>query len=232
MAFENENDSALPEYIKKQAPVIRAQWITIFNSVMDTNGEELAFVVANKWLLRQVSSETIMARTEGKEEKVSLVINDYTQMISRTEDGNTAISFKLADVFEDKFGVALPEWLLKQWHTKINSGQITGDIDHETYDKVLAENLSAEETKYKLENKKGIAKSIKAVYDKGKLWVKAIIDKSYEDVLSKTKGVSYEASIVKDDNGSIIGGDLYGFTFGVNHNPAIEGTEVHTNATA
>ena len=232
MPFSGPNDASLPEHIKKQTPPLRAKWVQIFNSILSTNGEEMAFIVANKWLLRQVSEKTTMARTEGTEEKVSLVIKDYTQMVSRTHDGNIAISFKLADVFEDKFGIKIPESILQKWETKLNSGSILGDVDHEAYDQLMKQNLSDEEFTHKLENKPSIARSIKGVFEKGKLWVKAIIDKTYESILNKTKGVSMEASLIRDTDGNIIDGELHGFTFGVAHSPVIDGTEVHANVAA
>jgi len=227
MPYSGSNDSGLPEHVKKQDPTIRNKWVAIFNKIFEEQGEELAFIVANKWLLRQVGSKTTTARTEGVSERVSLVFNDFTQMVSRTDDGNIAVSFKLADVFKDKFGVQLPEKVLKKWEAKLNSGSILGDIDHEAYEQLMKQNLSDEEFVHRLENKPSIAKSIKAVFDKGRLWVKAIVDKTYESLLNKAKGVSMEASIIRNDSGDIVDADLHGFTFGVKNDPVIEGTGVN-----
>jgi len=107
------------------------------------------------------------------------------------------------------------------WANYINKNpKLVGDIDHEFYDKVLQSNLSDEQVRSVLKNKKGIAKMVQAKYEKGKLWVRAIIDKRYKKVIEKAKGVSAEAWFNGTDGKMITEGELLGFTFNVKTTPA------------
>jgi len=228
MPYTGANDTELPEYISKLPPAIRARWVAIFNSVLKTNGETMAFLVANKWLKRAASARggKIVARTY-QVERLKLELDNSKELIVRTENGEEYVSFKLADVFRDKFGVKLPEFLLRTWEGAINSGKvILGDVDHEEYQRLLEEGHSEEEIKERLKEKPSIAKAVKAVFDGGKLFVKAIIDKRYKRLIEKSKGVSMEALVLRDEQGNVVGGDLIGFTFGVKQDPVISGTEV------
>lgn len=223
-----QDSNNLPEYVKKRSPEVRKKWIAIFNAALKESGDEkVAFAVANKWLQKQVKEKQIVARSAESLTRVSFVIDDSSEFIKRTDDGDDYISFKLADVFEDKFGIKLPENLLQKWADYINGNPIVGDVDHKEYDYWLEQGLKDDEIMERIRNKKGIAKTLKAVVDKGRLWVKAIIDKRYKKVIRDAKGVSLEALLSKDDNGNIIDGQLLGFTFGVKHNPVIEGTEIY-----
>lgn len=215
----------LPTYVENKPKHIIKRWVEIFNEILDGQGEEAAYIAANGWLMRELE------RMDKYHKRATLKFEvSDTQFIKRTADGDDYVSFKLADTQRDSFGVELTEDVLKQWAEYINSGNpLVGDIDHEYYDQVLSGMLSDEETMEMIRNKKGIAKGVQAIYEKGKLWVKALIDKRYRKTLEKAKGVSLEALIQKDENNKITGAELMGFTFGVKHDPVISGTELHYN---
>jgi hypothetical protein len=68
--------------------------------------------------------------------------------------------------------------------------------------------------------KKGIAKTLKAIYKDGKLWIRAVIDKRYSNAVQNSKGLSLEAVVTKDSmTNTVIDGDILGFTFGVHQSP-------------
>lgn len=216
----------LPSYVKKLPLAAKKKWISIFNSVYAKEGEKQAFLVANTWLKKHIKKKQTVARTEHIRERVLFEIDTSSEFIKRTADGDEYISFKLADNIKDSLGLQLPEFVLRSWEKAINADPIVGDVDHEEYDKLLEAGYSDEQVREMLREKSGIAKSIKAVYEKGKLWVRAIIDKRYKNLIAKSKGVSMEAIVTKDADGNVIGGDILGFTFGIKHNPVVVGTEV------
>ncbi len=217
----------IPGYVKNRAPEIQKKWTFIYESVFEKNGKEMALIVANKWLQGQVVEKKVMARTDACLESVSFVVED-TEFLTRTEDGEDYVSFKLADNAKDKFGVQLPDSILQAWAEKINSGEIVlGDIDHKAFEQLLNSGASDEQIKSQIKQKPSIAKAVKAVFEKGRLWVRAIIDKRYKKTIEKSKGVSLEAAVKRDLAGNVITGDLLGFTFGINQNPVIPGTEVY-----
>ena len=79
-----------------------------------------------------------------------------------------------------------------------------------------------------LKNKKGIAKSLKAIFENGRLWVRAVIDKRYKKLIQNSKGVSAEAFITETDDTDkkVLKADLLGFTFNINTKPADFGAVV------
>jgi len=214
----------LPGYLENLDNATKAKWYTIYRSTAEEEGDDIALLAANLWLQRQ----TATANPEPVLERVKFDL-DATQpeLITRSENGQEYISFKLADVFEDKFGVALNADILRNWADKINSGaELKGDIDHEEYDRLIALGLSEEEIKEQLVGKNGLATAVQAVFEKGKLWVRALIDKRYKKAIGKAKGVSMEALITRAEDGQVIDGDLLGWTFAVNDTPGVHGTEI------
>jgi len=107
-----------------------------------------------------------------------------------------------------------------------------GDVDHKEFESLVQAMYSEDEVKERIKEKPSIAKAVKAVFDNGALWVKAILDKRYRKMLEKSKGVSLEAIVETDNIGTVLAGDLLGFTFGINEDPVIGGTEVHYHAAA
>jgi len=221
----------LPEYIKKLTPSTREKWVNVFNTVEAKEGEQVAFIVANSWLKRRLKSIATLGRTDNTVEKVTFVVDSSKELIQRTEKGEDFISFKLAEVGVDKLGQPWPEFMLKKWASQVNDGlTVVGDLDHKEMESLIKGNAPDELIEKKLREKPSIAKAIKAVFDNGKLWLKAVIDKRYKKLIQESKGVSLEAVVERDSNNNVIDGNLLGFTFGVDRDPVFDGTEVNIHA--
>lgn len=218
----------LPAYVKKLPVDMRKKWVAIFNRVYSKEGEQTAFIVANSWLKRTLRKRAIAARTKKIRDIVYFKLDNKKEFIQRTENGEDFISFKLVNVGYDTQGKNWTAPLLQKWAEQINSGQtVLGDIDHAEFEKLVQAMYSEEEVKERIQSKPSVAKAVKAVFENGALWIKAILDKRYRKMLEKSKGVSLEAIVDTDDIGTVLDGDLLGFTFGINEDPVIDGTEVH-----
>lgn len=212
----------LPGYITKLPEATKAKWIMIFNKVEEQEDSKIATVVANQWLQKRIKKSTIEGKTNNTYviERITLDVSG-DQFIKRTADGEEYVDFVLTDVGFDDEGVKYPEPLIQKWVSQVNAGSnFVGDIDHKEYDDILSKAINVEHAAELIKNtKKGIAKTVKAFFDKGKMWVRAVIDKRYKKMIEKAKGVSLEAIVSRDANGAIIDGDLLGFTFAVNQRP-------------
>ena len=211
----------LPSYVKKAPQSIRVKWIAIFNKVYEDEGEEMAFVVANQWLKRQIKTTKVEGKTENAYfiERIQLQLSD-NQLVKKADDGSEYIDFVLTDTGADSKGDRYPVGLIQKWIEQVNSDVFIGDIDHKEYDDIVSQATTVEQAAELIKSaKKGIAKTAKAVFDKGKMWVRAIIDKRYKKLIEKANGVSLEAIVTRDASGNIIDGDLLGFTFAVNQKP-------------
>jgi len=222
------NSKSLPSYISNLSVADRKTWITIYNQVAGKEGEQVAIIVANTWLKRRLNSIAVVGRTNKRVESVHFEMDNSKELISRTANGDEFISFKLAEIGMDKLGVAWPEFLLTKFQNQINKGlPVYGDIDHKEMHRLINEHVPDDEIETRLREKPSIAQAVQAVFEKGKLWVKAIIDKTFKKDIINSKGVSLEAVIERDSNNNVIGGNLLGFTFGVNDDPVFDGTEVN-----
>lgn len=221
MPFDSSSEN-LPSYVKKLPDSLKSKWIAIFNRVYNAEGEEYAFIAANNWLSRQRESSSLEAKTKSavRLEKAFFKLSD-SQLIKRSKDGEEYVDFVLTDTGLDSEGVSYPEDTIKRWVEQINSGDVfVGDINHEEYDRIALTSSTPEQAAELIKrSKKGIAKAIKAIFDKGKMFVRAIIDKRYKKVISKAKGVSLEALINRDYSGAVTDGELLGFTFAVGQEP-------------
>jgi hypothetical protein len=223
MPYKISSDN-LPSYVKKLNDKLKSKWVNIFNAAYEKYGEEKAFIIANTWLKSIISSKKTIAQTEKTLSVIKFELDNSKELIKRSEAGDEYIDFVLTDTLPDKEGIQYPLSLLEKWAKQINEGDmLLGDTDHEEYDRLVATGISPDEVIEGLKKKTGIAKALKAVINKGKLWVRAIIDKRYKTLIKdKAKGVSLEAVLVRDANSNIVDGDLGGFTFGVNCNPVNE----------
>lgn len=221
MPYTGKDDSKLPSYVKKLGDDSRSKWVAIFNRVAANEGEEMAFIVANNWIKKHVKKQSVTGNTVKAVviEKVSFDLSGE-QLVKLSSAGEEYVDFVLADTGRILNGDQYPESLLQKWLTQINNGIFIGDIDHEEYDRILSQASTVEQAAELIKNtKKGIAKSLKAIYDKGKLWVRAIIDKRYKKHIEQAQGVSLEAIVTKDAYGNVIDGDLLGFTFAIKDSP-------------
>ena len=208
------NDGNLPDYIKKLPSEMRIAWVKIFNTMYQKYGEQMAFIVANKWLKRQDAKMRGRLVARSKSHKITFAVDKTDGYIKRDADGNDYITLVLTDEQSDPAIKYSPE-LLKRWADDINNGNyIVGDFDHKEYDFIMATTADSSQVEKKLREKRGIAKAIKAVFEKGKLWVKAMIDKRYKRKLQDI-GVSLEAYIPEEHvkEGVATQGSLFGFSF-------------------
>lgn len=211
----------IPSYVKKLPKDMQSKWVAMFELLASSEGEEMALFVANTWLSKHIKHTEVTANTSSAAviEKVSFDLSGE-QLVKLSEAGEEYVDFVLADTGVIKNGDQYPESLLMKWLEQINKGIFVGDIDHEEYDKILSSSVTVEQAAELIKNtKQGIAKSLKAIFDKGKLWVRAIIDKRYKRFIEQAKGVSLEAIISRDINGKVVDGDLLGFTFAVRDDP-------------
>jgi hypothetical protein len=212
-------------------------------------GESMAKIAAHKWLVRELENmdlpqpldesevlpsevneeileETVPVEEEPKQKviRVTFEMDSEGVFIKQDADGNDYVDMVLQDVFEQEDGLKYPAELLQQWADDINSGKIDliGDnTSHELYDSILDKYVDPDVIVAKLaeaKKSKGIAKGIKAVFEKGRLWVRTIIDKRYKRHV-KNKGVSLEALVDVSEDGTVLGGDLLGFTYMLNGKP-------------
>lgn len=219
MPYNSADDKSLPQYVKNKTSSVRKKWVAIFNRVYKEEGEEVAFIVANKWLKKQ--------KQPIKRSIVTFEADTSGEFIKRSDDGEDYITLKLGSSNKHGDGKQYSETLLKKWADWINSGNmITGDGDHEFYDKVMSGYYTDEQIKHLLKSKSGIAKGIKAMFDKGTLYLRALIDKRYRNKIEQAKGVSAEAFVSYGEDGTIEDGDLLGFTFNFHTSPADPGAGV------
>lgn len=220
MVYKLDSEN-LPSYVKKLPSTLKTKWIMIFNKVEKDDGESAALVVANKWLKRQVKVSSVEGKTDKAYfiEKISLKLSDK-QLIKKSSDGEEYIDFILTDDGYDSQGVQYPKSLLTKWTEQVNNEIFVGDIDHKEYDDIVDKATTIEQAAVLIKSaKRGIAKTVKAVFEKGKMWVRAVIDKRYKKLIEKANGVSLEAIVTRDADGKVIDGDLLGFTFAVEQNP-------------
>ena len=132
------------------------------------------------------------------------------------------IDFVLTDVLRDSEGLRMSMPLLEKWMSQLNNNfQIFGDADHEEFDVVADSNLPSEVViKILRDSKKGFAKSIKAFINKGKLWVRALVDPRARSIVENARGISLEADLEIDEaTNTAVDGELGGFTFATKSDP-------------
>lgn len=209
----------VPSYVSKQNPITIRKYVAIQRKA--GNGV-VGKLVADKWLKNQMS---MACNRKNCVTSVKFnVVEDGKQLIKRASNGDEYVDFVMADNKEDSDGLTIQTEVLEQWAEEINNGKVlVGDIDHEEYDYVTSNIANPDEAASILSKmKKGIAKTVKAYVEKGKLFVRAIIDKRYRKMVEKFKGVSLEAFLdtIKTATGKIAkGGDLLGFTFALKNKP-------------
>jgi hypothetical protein len=213
----------VPSYVKNKPEEIRSKWLIIFNRVEKELGKPEAFIAANGWLKRELKKQNFLKRSV-----VSFDIESEGEFIKRSSDGDEYISLVLNTTNPHYDGRVFTEELLRSWADAINLNPIVGDIDHTQYDELLSGFNSDKKIIETLKNKKGIAKSLKAIFENGRLWVRAVIDKRYKKMIQNSKGVSAEAFITETDDSDkkVLKADLLGFTFNINTKPADSGAVV------
>jgi len=214
----------LPSYIKNKPEEIQKKWLSIYTRVEKELGKPEALIAANGWLKRELAKQKFLKRSVVNFE----IDSSDGEFIKRSTEGDDYISLVLNTTSPHYDGRIFTEDLLRGWADYINKNPIVGDIDHTQYDELLSGFNSDKKIIETLKNKKGIAKSLKAIFENGRLWVRAVIDKRYKKLIQNSKGVSAEAFITETDDSDkkILKADLLGFTFNINTKPADSGAVV------
>ena len=223
MPYTGIKDNNLPSYIKKLPSRIQTQWIAIFNETFRKNGEATAFTVANGWLKKKIVGK-IEAVTNSTEEDITLYTLKFDLpeqgLVINSEDGNDYIDLILTDIGELNGGKSFDEAFLYEIAERINKEGIIGDFDHEQFKTLVKSGLGPEAIVSALKGKKGIARAVKAIVEKGKLWVRAQIDKRYRKRILNSKGVSIEGFFRrKSETNKYVDGPVLGFSFIENQIP-------------
>jgi len=223
MPFISINDPKLPAYVKRRESSVRKNWIKIFNSVFAKEGEKMAFLVSNKWLKDTLNKSSITKRSTHVKKNEKILLAKVSGGLTKRANGTYTVDFMLTDVLPDSYGLKMSLPLLEKWAKQINSGlmRFIGDQDHEEFDNVANTGMAANEAiKIIRDRKSGFAKGVKAFIDKGKLWVRAVVNEAARSIVNKATGVSFEADLTVDEKtNTAIDGTLGGFTFSTKSNP-------------
>ena len=216
----------LPSYLAKVGPDVRKQWFVV-KELYSKDGEEVGMFAANRWLQSHITRKATLAQTKNHIQRVTFHIDETTEFLKQTDSGEEYITAVLAGTDQEIFKGLMPEevqTILSKWMKDINDDPIIGDIDHEEYDRLMEKGLSQAEFETFLKNKPGLARSVQAFLENGKLKIRAIIDKRYKQrITEQAKGVSLEGYITKNDKGRPVDAKLLGFTFGIQSQPAYKG---------
>jgi len=215
MLYKGINDDRLPAYVKSRSEPVKTKWVNLFNESFKKYGSKRAILIANLWLKKQVTSKGFLSRSTLKFDVCS-----ENGFLSRSKDGEEFITLVLNTTDAHRDGIVFTEELLMDMARQINENPIVGDVDHMLYKRILQSGMSDEQVKRVLKSKPGIAKTVKAIYDKGKLWVRAIIDKRYKRLIQKSKGVSSEIFYSNVSGKTFNAAEILGFTFNVKTTPA------------
>jgi hypothetical protein len=212
----------IPNHIPQH---MQPMWQSVYNESL-SQGQTMATVLANKWVLQNSVVREPVCRASETLVPIKFAIT-AEHMIVRSSEGQDYVTAVLSDDqpywVPDMHGQWSMEQftgtVLEKFAATINKETPVGDMDHKFYDTVLKQNFSDEMIKRALKQKPGIVKAVQAVVNKGKLYLRLLIDKRYKKVIEKAKGLSLEAMVSKDSTGKVVDGTLLGFTVAVDHTP-------------
>ena len=218
------NNHNVPSYVRKLPEQLQDKWTNLVSTARPTYGTKKAMVLANTVIQKDLREHS---RPFIKRCSITLEIDKSKGFIKRSSSGDDYITFVLNSTDPHSDGTVFSEDMLKSWAEDINKNPtLVGDVDHMFYDQIIQSTLSDEQVRNALKGKKGIAKMVQAIYEKGKLWVRAIIDKRYKKIIENAKGVSAEAWYSETEGNVIKQGDLLGFSFNVQTSPADYGASI------
>ncbi len=215
MQYKSNNE--LPKSIKKLPSPVQTLFRESYNKVSDKYNDDKSFRIAwtfvkkkfkmvdGKWIARGMSANTFTFKLQSKE-------GDFVQ---RADNGEFFIEGVLSDTLPDELGTSFTEEALKSFAKQINEGNILGGITHQEFDELKIKYSHLDDNEFIARartERKGILKVIKAIYDKGKLWIKAIVDKRYANHIKRFKKMSIEAFVPPSlrKGGKFYGGTIIG----------------------
>jgi len=195
-----EDNESLPSPIQRlpyPAQTVYRQTYNISNNKHDsTIANKIAWgVVKNKFTRvgDQYVAKGLTNQLLNFEMKMSTEV-----FITKADNGEHFLEAVLSDDMKDSQGKRFTTKALKDYADQINTHGISGFITHADWDsfKMKWSHLSPEAFVAKARSeRKGILKTIKAIFEKGKLWIKAIIDKRYLKQVKKFNRLSIEAYV-------------------------------------
>ena len=227
-----KSNESLPDSIKKLPQAAQSLYRKAYNNVSGKYDEATTSKIAwgvvkkkfkkvdGKWIARGLSSDTFTFTIDTKE----------GELIQRAENGEFYIEGVLSDTLPDQLGTSFTEQALMDFADQINSGNIQGGITHQEYNDLIQKYLHLPTNEFiarARKERKGILKLVKAVYEKGKLWIKALVDKRYANHVRKFNKMSIEAHVPENlrHGNKFLGGTIIGFALDNNAiNPRAEVT--------
>jgi ribosomal protein L23 len=204
----------------------RKEWFRAYNTAKVAVSPLRAKEVADKYVSNILHKRSLMVRTIDFQ-----VVKQEGELLIRDEDGEYYFDAVLMGSDVHKDGKRISEELLMKWTDYINEHGLVADVDHETIKRLISQGKDMSYIKTYMKNKPGIAKAVKAFFEDGVLKVRTWIDKRYKNIISKVKGLSLESIVEYDktDRDLVTGGDIFGFTFNVNTEPAYAGAAIINN---
>jgi cation transport regulator ChaB len=230
MLFKTNND--LPKEFKQLPDKAQTIFREYYNkSYSKNNNELLSFKIAWNYLktkFKKVNNEWV-AQGLGYDIFTFDMENKSDIFIQQADDGNYYMEAVLADTLPVMDGWSFTENALNDFAKQINQENIFGGLTNGEYQDLIMKysHLPSDEfVKKARTERKGILKSIKAIVDKGKLIIKAIIDKRYINHAKKFNKISIEALIPLNlqKNMKYLGGKILGFA--LDNNPKNPRTKV------
>lgn len=227
----------MPKSVQKLPVAAQKVYAETFNHLYKGKGSKakahlIAFEVIKKRLKH--SKGKYVALTEGIEYYTFDLQSTESKLVINATGDEVVFEGILAttDVFQQSANTVrkFSEQALQDLAEQINKfGSTHPDIDHETMDSLVKQyGDNYEMIMNAMPKSKGLIKSIKAVYENGKLWIKGILDSRYKKTMKNIRGMSIEAlSESVDTSSSVINKAKYlGFTFAVNKNPKIPAAKI------
>lgn len=223
---------ALPEYLHKVLPPAGLElFLELYNSAFKNYNEDTAFQMA--WegvkLKFQREGDNIVIHNhyyQAEPEVHSLEMSpEETNIAINSETEEIIMDAVLADTNPNSDGKFFSEKELVALAEQINVfGSTLPDVDHEKLMGLVKKyGRDSESIRLALKNEKGLMKTIKASVEKGRLWIRAVLDKRYKNHLEKFKGLSIEA-FADVENGEFKNAEYLGFTF--TNNPKLKGARI------
>lgn len=190
----------LPPTIQKLPVKAQEMFLAAFNDSYPRVGESAAFRVAwavVKKRFKEVNGKWV-AKGMGMSFYTFTMDNKGDSFVKKGADGEYYLEAVLSDEMLDSDGYRFTAEALEEYANQINTHGMAGFITHADWDEFKIANSHLPEQAFvekARQERKGILKTIKAIYQKGKLWIKALIDKRYVNQVKKFNKVSIEALV-------------------------------------
>jgi hypothetical protein len=229
MIISTTND--LPKVMRETMPEeALALFLHIFNvekqaGLSDADSFEIAWLIIKK-KFRQVEGTWVAESNEMPEIFTFEMDTEDPKIVMNSETEELVMDAILADNTPNKEGKFFTEEELQDIAGQINTwGSTLPDVDHEKLTSLIKKyGRDTDKIRAELRNEKGIFKSIKAVVEKGKLWIQTALDKRYKNHTDKFKSLSIEALADSEPSGRLRKPIYLGFTF--TNNPKLINADI------